>query len=61
MKSVMITLVVALAFSPITFANSYGSGSGRTLGPEIHCQLPNGQIQFIPRLYCDVFQGKEVK
>ncbi|MDR9830854.1 hypothetical protein RCJ22_35305 [Vibrio sp. FNV 38] len=58
-----ITIIATAALS--TTVSAYGGGSsgnqGRALGPEIKCEMKNGDIASVPALYCKIFDGKEVQ
>ncbi|MCF7482664.1 hypothetical protein L3V31_13085 [Vibrio sp. J1-1] len=56
-------LVGILLFSAtIPFSiQANGSSVGRTLAPEIRCELPNGNVEILPPLYCKIYGGQETK
>ncbi|WHP61999.1 hypothetical protein [Vibrio harveyi] len=57
MKLVTGLLVAIAALMPLTsLAN--GASGGRTLAPEIKCEL---NVHMLPPLYCKMYDGKEVK
>ncbi|GAL14865.1 hypothetical protein JCM19233_5877 [Vibrio astriarenae] len=61
MKKIMIiTLAIASSLSFSAFAYNNGSAGGRALGPEIKCQIKNGDIASMPALYCKILEGKEL-
>ncbi|CAH1591875.1 MULTISPECIES: hypothetical protein [Vibrio] len=60
MKLVTGLLIAIAALMPLTsLAN--GASGGRTLAPEIKCELPNGNVHMLPPLYCKMYDGKKVK
>ncbi|MDF2155937.1 hypothetical protein [Vibrio sp. CAU 1672] len=60
MRSLIKLFVVIATIAPLT-TQAGGSTEGRTLAPEVKCQLPNGNIHMLPPLYCKVHNGKESK
>ncbi|MGR5119972.1 hypothetical protein ACPV5L_13825 [Vibrio astriarenae] len=59
-KYLVITLAVASSLSFSAFAYNNGSNGGRALGPEVKCQIKNGDIASMPALYCKILEGKEL-
>ncbi len=58
MKLVTGLLIAIAALMPLTsLAN--GASGGRTLAPEIKCELPNGNVHMLPPLYCKMYDGKK--
>lgn len=53
-------LVISFAIIPLT-THANGASGGRTIGPEIKCELPNGNVHMLPQLYCKIYDGREVK
>ena len=62
MKPITLLIVLCASFASLPVAANYtngGASGGQTLGPEIKCLLPNGNVQQLPPLYCKIFDGKE--
>ncbi len=53
-------LLACFALGPLT-THANGASGGRTLAPEIKCELPNGNVHMLPPLYCKIYDGREVK
>lgn len=56
-------LTLLLPVLTIISFNLHASGNqgGRTLSPEVKCELKKGQIQSLPPLYCKMFNGKPLQ
>jgi len=55
-SSIIFTIICL--FSLPAQANS--AQGGRTLSPEVKCEMKNGSIQSLPPLYCKIYDGKMV-
>lgn len=53
-------LLACFTLAPLT-THANGASGGRTLAPEIKCELPNGNVHMLPPLYCKIYDGREVK
>ncbi|HHF2954038.1 TPA: hypothetical protein ACPJ0E_003678 [Vibrio diabolicus] len=60
MKFLAGLLLASFALAPVT-THANGASGGRTLAPEIKCELPNGNVHMLPPLYCKIYDGREVK
>ncbi|MGD8112473.1 hypothetical protein [Vibrio sp. NTOU-M3] len=56
MKKLFFILILGLTTASAVFASAQG---GRSMGPEVKCELPNGNVQMIPKDYCMILSGKE--
>ncbi|WP_180804456.1 hypothetical protein [Vibrio parahaemolyticus] len=60
MKLLAGILLICSATIPFTI-QANGASGGRTLTPEVKCELPNGNVHMLPPLYCKMYDGREVK
>ncbi|WP_163921223.1 hypothetical protein [Photobacterium sp. Alg240-V54] len=58
MKKILGLCAGALLMMPFTLqAESHGAGNNPT-GPFVECQLQNGNIEFMPAMFCEIKKGK---
>ena len=59
MKKLLGLCAGALLMMPFTL-QAEGSGSSSPAGPFVECQLQNGNIEFMPAMFCEIKKGKYV-